>query len=833
MKAETSGAAIQTLRWRLKPELYPDLPTFWGLCFPSTWHSALKPLMPQPKFGAKKDQDERHLPVRSLNHLMFLLFDTLVAVEKEAGKDPLEGTSGRPWLIAESPIVPDLIARAVRAWIPTAFPQATVDALRAAQAKILPAALTWTTRSLQLNNFDVTANGTANPSSADYWLIPSLLVRHALRVTPRLSLNLYSDSGEVDGKVSLNLVPVRAADGKMELMSWPPFTWGKKRIPAWSLVWSWDLETVPGDRLPWIQLNVSVRRWAIGKLRYDRHRAYIRRDQPLFPGMATSSVFATAQFTHYSDEMSWSDDLASVLERLQRNDAFPEPADLIEDRSGWIAGQGGLSVAVLHQNVGRHPIKNGLSPADHQDLFELVNEHFPMLQHAESNLEVQAYSRASAKFTRLVARLADIDPAEACKAFAGSVGHTGTILLATQSSDSESRIREVLLDRFGLRGLSGLEVRTVALGPLAALLGDRESAADRAVAVSSFLNRLDIGCPLGGIIELDNWSDLGSSRKDPKNAIRAGFRKAGFVSQFITPEQTDEGDSALAARTLAAVRDSLRGIGYMTDVVMPPFRTDAIGFIGDDPLAVMGLATLVRERWYMPVLVRWSAGALATEVICPRQPLSRWLGYREAGLAIGSLPKDDWYDVFNPEHHEAVRHWLLKRLIEVTERTLLVVEANQTRRWWPWLSNSRFTGTLQFNLGGEDLPQAARQNIRLVRCRFSPETPSYFVAQPAVQHLKAGLFRDGDDDRWYGVHPRNHNLTIPVGFHKVQSPSLLGWIPQAVELLPAGFDAGEDPVEAVAFAHFLRRMNPHYDDATVMPLPIHLARKLKENWVGL
>jgi hypothetical protein len=56
-----------------------------------------------------------------------------------------------------------------------------------------------------------------------------------------------------------------------------------------------------------------------------------------------------------------------------------------------------------------------------------------------------------------------------------------------------------------------------------------------------------------------------------------------------------------------------------------------------------------------------------------------------------------------------------------------------------------------------------------------------------------------------------------------------------VEIVPVVLQPGDHPVEWAAYVHELRRALPHYTEAAVLPLPLHLAALAAEyvmpvNW---
>jgi hypothetical protein len=178
---------------------------------------------------------------------------------------------------------------------------------------------------------------------------------------------------------------------------------------------------------------------------------------------------------------------------------------------------------------------------------------------------------------------------------------------------------------------------------------------------------------------------------------------------------------------------------------------------------------------------------------------------------------------------------------ELSEPTLLLCHAQNMRGAWPWLANGalrtdRVTFGDQIEMPLEDLP-----GLRIVRVRGpeSSETPQWYAQSGNEQGFAKGLFQMGDRvfASTYGNPPqmktsrRISKLTdweTATGNAVGPNAGALSWNPRIYELTVAGLQPGDAPAPWAALAHVLRQAAFTYEDATALPLPLHLAKLTEE-----
>ncbi len=363
------------------------------------------------------------------------------------------------------------------------------------------------------------------------------------------------------------------------------------------------------------------------------------------------------------------------------------------------------------------------------------------------------------------------------------------------------------------------------------------------------------------IVELDG-PDRFARLEDPKPALRLGLTHAGRCSQFLTPLELPNEGPRLAQRQQAAirnlefrarqaVRDLLRQVGVQ--VTLPHVRFAGVTL--PDPLNLVGVWMVRRTRrgsatmqgHLVPVLVYMRSDSPAIYATAygmrERQGGSNsraWLPYKDALVALG---QQQYYALDKPVEAMEYFQRLLER--ELRGDTLVLVQAQNFRSAWKWLTNPRISqDRVSFSsLFGPD-PVTAWPGLRIVRVRSSDqhETPECYGyrADTGRFGFPSSLYSMGDRvfASTYGK-PKSFQHAMPSlsrfqpwrsakGRFYHAAPRTPAWNPQLLELAVACVQPGDAYWPWAALAHELRAGYAAYDDALALPLPLHLAAQLAE-----
>lgn len=340
---------------------------------------------------------------------------------------------------------------------------------------------------------------------------------------------------------------------------------------------------------------------------------------------------------------------------------------------------------------------------------------------------------------------------------------------------------------------------------------------------------------------------------DPKSALRIGLGRSGRLTQFITAgnknteesiDETEEGDAPapLYYRASNAVLDGLRQLGVPGKLPVPTHSGRPCILIGVW-LINKRASQPGRKGYKLPVLVRISS---TDNIILAMVPgFDDWLPYREAMLKLSTT------DVFGNQNsradYAAFIHTQLRRILSPANDTLLICHAQNLRRTWPWLSNTNITrDTVTFGFNETPISVAELRGLRIVRVRDvqGHETPEWFAEEDGRRSASQGLFQMGERV-FASTHAKpkqfqkySHYASKAEGWIsskkpeqvRLPQPSLSTWNPGLYELTVAVLqpEDNDDPAPWANLVHELRRSSLHFEDATALPLPLHLAKLMEE-----
>nr|BBH93004.1 hypothetical protein KTA_12030 [Thermogemmatispora argillosa] len=887
---------------------------FWVLEFPEELKRRLREVQSQI---SRRTPEESTPPHVVLNQAARLLIPDLISITSritDGGVQPwLYGfvDQGRP---TEPPTDSVILRALLSAWLRTVFrllfpSPALLDLLQEVQA--LP--LVWKREEIDLCYWSQAPNGTARP----YREVGQRCIQNGFVLMPDLvaaRLSALELGGDHTRRFRFKRAPLAPGRHGCELISWPPQREGVGPQPwYWSIVITVTLQTIPFQGYPQLHINLGVRRWVSQPLQYtpaETISAYLLDSLPWLAADQQRQCFQVAPIVKRSRkagetpdgkdwivEYRWADSLVALLNELHWAERLPDPQQLTQQPSEWLerALTGSSPQAALVFRTGMRPDHGegaGFSLSDRRFMAEQIaellapdfilrsplerygarrfiahppNSFFPQ---GKQDRKQPAQTRACAERRQAVAEaLGD--------------GQVMTIIVRYQTKAALQAVRQALYEVLGypLDVSEGtiwvtpelrLAVRSEPLGEIGRALGIKEYARgqaaehwrlkiqERAEAIAQALP--EVADPYGLIIELPD-ADFFRHDGDPKAALRLGFARKGYLTQFLTPPTSNREEGAsketLQERARSAVRDLLRQCGVLAvpPRLLPKVRGQKPPFQIPEPLHYLAAWVIHRNRrgsethlpQYLPVVVYLRSDSRLVLVRAPG--FEDWLPYREAALQLARMEQASQRD------REAVRQFLLKtlhRLLPTRGETILFCDACNLRQSWPWLGNERITSSLPPEL--ECFPQ-----LRIVRVRSaSPEVPEWYAFNAKRQALgkdpyllSQGLFRDATNPAvFYSVQEKpptaqqskySSKLSLRP-FEKLakgqsagqpfDAPWGMAWNPRIVELTIArqGHEQRPDDVLMCAVvAHELRaQMAVQFGSPMILPLPLHLARQLEE-----
>lgn len=340
----------------------------------------------------------------------------------------------------------------------------------------------------------------------------------------------------------------------------------------------------------------------------------------------------------------------------------------------------------------------------------------------------------------------------------------------------------------------------------------------------------------------DDYSPRGG---DPKQVLRNAFARTGRVVQFITPEGNEE-----YSKVQNAVYDLYRQLGIVT-LLNPAKKLPPLANI---PCIGMYLCTQIHGRGnkarFLPLYVTVNIPEGQTRVHCDVFS-KRVVSYREACLEMAKL---FWDSNLEQRCVEASRVPAKQKLIELKNHfysaedgVLLVVQSDgTTRALWGGISDKEIGCydviepycPTEINVGMPKSPYKMSlldSGVRIVRIRSNQEVPDYYTdlsKKSTEERLQltssSGIFQYRDV--YWGIHakPNDPQYTSSFKTSRIDHPTKRFAEKDMIELYPLQLQPGDNANDWVFYTNALRHIPIQYNQSLVLPLPLHLADRLKE-----
>ncbi len=343
---------------------------------------------------------------------------------------------------------------------------------------------------------------------------------------------------------------------------------------------------------------------------------------------------------------------------------------------------------------------------------------------------------------------------------------------------------------------------------------------------------------------------------DVKPAFRLAHANTGRITQFA---YSPTGEKADHDRFQRVWRDLLRQLGV--HLVPPQVKIrkttlpDRVHY-----LAIWIVRTnKTRRRAFsrrVPVMVYLdSTGDQSPQLVSPY--FDEWMDYHE-GLA--QLARHGRFDVEarTSENRDFVTKFITDRIRDVTalrRDTLLLSDTGNLRADWQFVGN----GKLLFDhLDGSAVAGTGLRHVRIRNDCENLEVPDVWgigddektdwglsgglwhmhgnrvFASTADKPVQAGNSMAGlSKVDSHTFTPRPKDGETPAEVTRPPAPTAEVWNARMVEMTVAAVQPGDRPEAWAGLAHQLRWANMQYDDATTLPMPLHLASLADEYVLGM
>jgi len=332
--------------------------------------------------------------------------------------------------------------------------------------------------------------------------------------------------------------------------------------------------------------------------------------------------------------------------------------------------------------------------------------------------------------------------------------------------------------------------------------------------------------------------------KDPKLIIRNAFARSGRVIQFMVAPENNE--IRIEQKVLHAVHDLYRQLGIV--MLMNPEKDKSYKF-KDVYCVGMHICTQVHgvrnKARFMPIFVSVDLRTGATRVQCDAFENNN-VNYRQACLEMAKLFWNEDLEYicrnaqFSPAKQKLIE--MKNRYDDTTSRALLLVHSDgNTRPLWNGISDKMIGSytsigeymPAEFDAGSNKVPYMMSLNdtgVRIIRVRDNSEVPDYYTSQTENDKYSSasGVFKYGDVYWAISPKPNDPKYTRSLKESRFNYPREDYAEKDMIELYPIQLQSEDDSDMWAKFVSNLCTLSIQYEQSTVLPLPLHLAKNLTE-----
>ena len=778
----------------------------------------------------------RTIPYGSLGDALRLLFPDIAYI-KPMNSHRITGG----WLAAWNTPLSEPFIEVVKAWIRSEGKDRVSDSLI---SQIRWEDMEWVERELSFK-YGLLENGTPNLDSELYNALPALICD-----------KLAGKSIDVAGRP----LKFRRAFVQREssLISWPPEDAG------WSYVVHPAILTMPGCQDLFLSLRASIRRWEDTPLEeksgYNRLSArqntlaYIELQDAWFAGTHNRNEHSLAGVPMrlrpvQSDgeqkwPPAWSNNVEPILQSLAPDPFLPSSAELTNEPERYLNRERGRIGITVPSSDRKHKVSTGVSLADRKDIFNGMAKHLQTWRFTPAEALSRVNQRAQRISPLRLQKYPEIPGIDIVRSIQQSLRKSQIRFeIHFQTEATRSALRAEIWNRL-LQGSHGpmpdtdratiagtkIEVTCRRLGALGSGLSksDRRSMDKRMREIVSELGHAK--GPVACLVELQNAEFFRRAQGgDPKDAIRLGLAATGRISQFIAPPP--EGDEVDENSVSSSVADLLRQLGNLPGAPFDEMPTTA-----NLPANLQAVGLWVCKN-NMPMLVHLASQEQIAKGVRPLQVMlptgvrgGEWHSYPEALLKVG---RDEIEGVSKDQVRGVIKNMLRVfaggRNLRDVPLLMLCNDVNMRvgrKNVWSELN----IDNLMFGKV-EGMPwNTAGLKPRLARIRTETRhLPQWFDDALVWQ---SGLFDAPGSQNFLSLAQKPPTLQfVNAKKSKRDAPfdrlALTDWN----EITLVQLDDGDTPKPWAYIVHRLREMSAHYNEALSLPLPLHLARLLEDDYI--
>ena len=618
---------------------------------------------------------------------------------------------------------------------------------------------------------------------------------------------------------------------------------------------TFSLQTVPPERKSLLLCDCCIHRWIPG--RWSEKPPYLKGENVLAHiWMKNDRIYKIPIFQKYNTEEAyfWKEPEKAYYNLYQFR-SLPAAKDVIASMDDWLFGE--QPITCLYKNgmdgcgFKKNVIGTGVSVSEKKDIYDGVYSYImDMVQKVQGVSRIRRTRNAAQKlkldtinFNRELTEEQRLFLARRMKACTESDHITFEVYAAENHVNCAEKIMEKLEQVFQTGAEMAFSIKLCGLGSM----GDALESSDPAAVlkrIHEIEQKLAPAAELTAcIVVLPGKDDF--TEGDPKKAIRCGMALRNRLTQFIMPWKEDAEDCVADNKITSAIEDLCRQLGYIRGLEEAVEENEQL--LVHTPVIGTHIMTQVRTLYgkarFLPLYVEMDYVSGKVFVECDAFEQTR-VPYREAAFEMARLSLDR---NFEKKCENAARGTWKQKMIMwknlYRDRNLLVlIEANGNTRS---VCNGITDGQIQkytylapyrpeeLDVGAKDSRYLLNLNdsgVRLIRIRRNGEVPDYYTALSKKEGYSAasGVFRYGKDYWAIATRPNDKSYCLSYKRTTYDMPQQKFSERDMIEIYPIQLQKEDNPDEWVIYTNSLRTGAIQYDEATSLPIPLHMAAKLQE-----
>ena len=617
---------------------------------------------------------------------------------------------------------------------------------------------------------------------------------------------------------------------------------------------SFSLQTIPPKRKPLLLCDCSIHRWIPSKW---KEKPYLNKENVMAHiWVGNNRIYKIPIYQRYkSEEEYFWQEVEEKYYNLSNYKFLPKAKEVIDSIDAYLLEN--MKITCLYKNgmdsfgFTKNNIGIGLSVSEKKDIFDGVLSNISeIVYQLEGIKRVKSTKNAASKLKmdeiKFNKELNDQQRVFMANRIRECI-ETNHLILEVYYMDNTKECAEEIINKlrniFQSTDNMVFNIKMCKLGNIGEILENSQSAAVLK-RIKEIEKKIDIATEVTACIVLLPGKDK-FTEQDPKDAIRCGFALRKRLTQFITPWNDDDSEAVVENKIISAIEDLYRQLGYIR--ALDEKVIDNKNALAHTPIIGIHIMnqinTIYGKARFLPLCVELDYISGKVYVECDAFEKIR-VPYREAAFELARLSIDKDFEKKCDKASKGMfkQKMIMWKNVYKNDNLLVLIEANgNTRAFCNGITDSQIQKYIyletycprEIEVGTKENSYKVNLNeskVRFIRIRRNGEVPDYFTDLSKTEGYTAtsGIFKYEND--YWSVIGRPNDKAYKSSYKETtySKPYQRFAERDMIEIYPIQLQKGDNPDEWVHFTNSLRIGAIQYDEATIMPIPIHMAAKLQE-----